>query len=789
MSVALSTEARLDALLARLAPRLAPGDRALARERLRVLVGELPTAPLAELAGHALPALEAWLHPASVHADAHALDSPPAVLAPERALALARARAASVPPELSDGAPIRWAREETGLEGPLGLWRARRERGPVPGELLFAYLHVPFCRTRCAFCQFESVVEGRGGARADYVRSVRAEASTLGAELGALDADAITIGGGTPSELEPPLLGAVLDALLSLVTPRAGAYFSVELNPDSATAERVALIADAGVHRVSMGVQSFEPATLHAVARGYQSAAMVEEAVACVRARSGLSLGLDLLAPLPHETLASFTAGVERALALAPDELVLYRYQPVLRGAERTIAPGALPYEDALAVFVARAREVGYAVVEHTGSSCVARAPHTVVPDVRYVQHPREPTSILGLGPHAESHVFGHGRYVALDGTRYRVARTDLAIERAQLVGRRLGASMPIEEAVLERATGRTLATSRPEAVGFFAARGELVRAGSQLTPSWPTREDAQHASWAFLDPRTLRDLRASDDRERSSLLARLTRAGLWGETSDPTGPAAELTERMHEVELRALLRADGRGRGAVVGRVGIDDLLLDESDAGLRALLESAGLPAAGALARLVFDRVLGDAPELTLSGPDATLSFDVSARAPHALEWLCASLGLDATAHGGPATLTALRITRSLAAARAVSLVRTLASSSAPATQLARWLDPGGTMSPTALRISHVLVPATGAEALEIRTDDRAARAVLRGLLEARAHALADEVARCAAALDADLDGLIVPLDARARPRPDAIEATLGRASHARRRLPTAG
>jgi len=787
-------EARGAALLDRFAPRLALGDRATALARLQTLALAHPSLPLPALAGHAVVALSGLISDAGVFAAPGALGTPPARLAPERALELAVSRAASAPPELGDGSPIQWAHEETSIEGPLGLWRARRERGPAAGERLFVYVHVPFCRTRCAFCQFESVVDGRADARVAYVRSLVEEAAALHAELGTQLADAITLGGGTPSELAAPLLGEVLVALRGLVAPRPGAYVSVELNPDSCTADRLALLVEAGVTGVWMGVQSFHAPTLHAVARGYQTSTMVHDAVALVRAQPGLALGLDLLAPLPQESLESFSAGVSEALALTPDELVLYRYQPVLRGADRTIAPGELPYELALATFEARANDAGYALVQHTGSSCVARRPGAVVPEVRYVQHPREPTSLLGLGPHAESHVFGHGRYVALGSSsgnhRYRVERTDLPLERALLVARRFTAALPVDETVLAEATGASLTQTRGEAVGYFTARGELEpdASGSLLAPRWRTREEALRASWAFLDPRSLRGLGPHDEAERSSLLTALDRAGLG---SDAGSSASELDTRLAALGVRAWLSAAGLRRGALTGKLALEDLLLEESDDGLQALFSRAALPAAAVVARLIVEGVLDDAPALESAADRATLTLSVRARAPQALAWLLATLDVSCTTHGGVETLSAIRLALGTTRAQ-VELVRVLGPTSPSGRALARVLGAGGDELLAASRTEHVVVASSGAQALELRAHAPAARALLRKCLEARSASLVKELEGCARTLGAELDGLRLPLEVTSqgpRPRLDALEATLVRASRTRRRLPAAG
>jgi len=143
-------QVRAPALAARVAPRLAPSERPAARARLEDLVVAHPTLGLPALAGRAVVALEGLLSSAGVHVGPDRLATLPARLAPERALALATSRAATAPPELGDGSPVRWASEETGIAGLLGLWRARRENGTATGEWLFACAPAPRCRRHSA---------------------------------------------------------------------------------------------------------------------------------------------------------------------------------------------------------------------------------------------------------------------------------------------------------------------------------------------------------------------------------------------------------------------------------------------------------------------------------------------------------------------------------------------------------------------------------------------------------------------------------------------------------------
>ncbi len=233
-----------------------------------------------------------------------------------------------------------------------------------------------------------------------------------------------------------------------------------------------------------------------------------------------------------------------------------------------------------------------------------------------------------------------------------------------------------------------------------------------------------------------------------------------------------------------------GGRRGALTGRLALEDLLLEESDDGLRALLSSAALPAPAVVARLIVDGVLDDAPRLESAADRTSLTLTVRARAPQALTWLLSSLGVSSTMHGGVETVSAIRLVARKAPAD-VELVRVLGPASAAARALARVLGPDGEALVAASRTQHVVAATSGAQTLELGTLDPAGRALLFRCLEARSAALAKDIEDCARALGAELDGLRLPLELTSRgpqPRLDALEATVVRVSRARRRLPAA-
>lgn len=183
---------------------------------------------------------------------------------------------------------------------------------------LGVYVHVPFCASTCDFCAFYQTKPTAQGVKS-FLNGVAREA-----ELIAWPRPVTTVfwGGGTPG-----LLAARdLARLAATVRERCGGApveWSVEMAPGSVTAERLAALKDAGVTRISMGAQSFQPALLEALGRQH-TREQVYRAYERVRAAGFASVNLDLMFALPGQTEAEWAADVREAVALAPDHLSTY---------------------------------------------------------------------------------------------------------------------------------------------------------------------------------------------------------------------------------------------------------------------------------------------------------------------------------------------------------------------------------------------------------------------------------------------------------------------------------
>jgi oxygen-independent coproporphyrinogen-3 oxidase len=181
-----------------------------------------------------------------------------------------------------------------------------------------AYVHVPFCAHRCGYCDF-AIAVGHDDLRDAYVDALAGELTTLGRPQ---PVETLFLGGGTPSHLSASQLGRLLDHLLHQLPPQAGYEFSIEANPDSLDADKIGVLADRGVNRVSLGAQSFHPHLLRALGRDHE-ADEIPRAVERVRARVS-NVSLDLIFGVPGQTLAEWQADLRRALELQPDHVATY---------------------------------------------------------------------------------------------------------------------------------------------------------------------------------------------------------------------------------------------------------------------------------------------------------------------------------------------------------------------------------------------------------------------------------------------------------------------------------
>ncbi len=191
-----------------------------------------------------------------------------------------------------------------------------------------AYIHIPFCRRRCFYCDFPISVLGdratghTSGSIAAYVDLLCQEIRTATVAPGP-PLTSIFFGGGTPSLLTVAQLAQILATLAARWSIAPGAEISLEMDPGTFDQAQVCGYRAAGITRVSLGVQAFQDELLQVCGRSHR-VADIQPAVAAVRAAGIENLSLDLIAGLPYQTPAQWQASLERAIALAPAHLSCY---------------------------------------------------------------------------------------------------------------------------------------------------------------------------------------------------------------------------------------------------------------------------------------------------------------------------------------------------------------------------------------------------------------------------------------------------------------------------------
>jgi oxygen-independent coproporphyrinogen-3 oxidase len=209
------------------------------------------------------------------------------------------------------------------------LWAEERK------DALFLYLHVPFCEFRCGFCNLFTQTNPAEGLAARFMDTLARQAERMGAALGEAGFARLALGGGTPTWLEAADLARLFDLAEGLGADPSAIPVSVESSPDTATAERLAVLRERGTTRLSVGVQSFVEAECRASGRP-QTTAAVEAALGGIRDAGFPVLNLDLIYGLPGQTPATWRTSLDAALAWEPEELFLYPlYVRPLTGLDR----------------------------------------------------------------------------------------------------------------------------------------------------------------------------------------------------------------------------------------------------------------------------------------------------------------------------------------------------------------------------------------------------------------------------------------------------------------------
>ena len=345
-------------------------------------------------------------------------------------------------------------------------------------------VHVPFCSAICNYCNFNRGLFD-AALKARYVDALASEIGRLRdarddgtPPLEHVAADTLYFGGGTPSLLEPAEIGRIIEACRVVVDLAADAEITLEANPESVTTERLAAYRDAGVNRLSFGVQSFRNDELQRLSRLHD----VERARAALAEarRAGFdNVSLDLMMWLPGQSIPQWLESIDGAIGESPDHVSLYLLEvypnaPLKEEMARARWSQA-PDEDAAAMYVAAMERLEAAGYDQYEISNVARPGRQARHNLKYWTD----GDWIGLGCGAHSTLTGV-RWKNVPATEEYIGRT-LRAESTAVEVRRLSPDERLGDALF---TGLRLASGID--LDTVAARYGVdiwARYGSELAP------------------------------------------------------------------------------------------------------------------------------------------------------------------------------------------------------------------------------------------------------------------------------------------------------------------
>ncbi|GAA0615585.1 radical SAM family heme chaperone HemW [Brevundimonas kwangchunensis] len=282
---------------------------------------------------------------------------------------------------------------------------------PDPGSDVGLYVHWPYCARICPYCDFNVVRDrGKTAEQAALAEAIVADLEAQAALTGPRRLASIFFGGGTPSLMAPEAVGRVIERARALFPPRGEIEITLEANPTDAEAGRFSALSDAGINRLSMGVQALDDASLQALGRNH-SADEARRAVA-VAARAFSRLSIDLIYARPGQTVAAWTDELRQALDMGFEHVSPYQLtiEPTTAFG-RAFARGTLvpPDED----LAAELYETTQGLLEGAGFETYEVSNHARGEAARSAHnlHVWRGGDYVGVGPGA------HGR-LTLDGAR-----------------------------------------------------------------------------------------------------------------------------------------------------------------------------------------------------------------------------------------------------------------------------------------------------------------------------------------------------------------------------------
>ena len=187
---------------------------------------------------------------------------------------------------------------------------------------LSVYVHVPFCRRKCRYCDFVSLDDSYHLAE-DYFEILKKEIDIRKDEIGSREISTVYFGGGTPSSVDEIYITGILEHIRNSFRLRDDAEITVEANPESASFEKLACYRKAGFNRISMGLQSANDETLERIGRIHDFRTF-EKAFDNARNAGFDNINVDLMLSLPKESIENFSHSLEEVLRLDPEHVSVY---------------------------------------------------------------------------------------------------------------------------------------------------------------------------------------------------------------------------------------------------------------------------------------------------------------------------------------------------------------------------------------------------------------------------------------------------------------------------------
>ena len=253
---------------------------------------------------------------------------------------------------------------------------ARNDRHAVHPQPLSLYVHVPFCNTICYYCACNKVITKDHGRSAKYIKYVGREVGIVSGMIeGDPTVEQLHWGGGTPTFLALDEMTMLMGMLRNAFNVARDAEISIEVDPRKVNADTIAFLGQLGFNRISVGIQDFDPEVQKAVNR-IQTEQETRTVIDASRANGFVSVNCDLIYGLPKQTVAGFSATLDKVIAASPDRIALYSYAhvPHLFKPQRRIAEAELPAPEVkLAILALAIEKLGVAGYTYIGMDHFAK--------------------------------------------------------------------------------------------------------------------------------------------------------------------------------------------------------------------------------------------------------------------------------------------------------------------------------------------------------------------------------------------------------------------------------